>query len=63
VLRALFRHRLQLTITGDGITDIIIGAITTDMTTVATIIDTALGLPAPVGIIAIGKRRHQGSHL
>jgi len=53
-------------------TDIVTAAITThtitvvitiDISMVASIIGTAFGLPVPVGIIAIGKRRHQGSDL
>jgi hypothetical protein len=72
VLRVLFRRRLRLiTITGvttDIVTTAIIThtitvAITIDISTVATITGTALGWPVPVGIIAIGKRLHQGSYL
>lgn len=64
MLRVLFRRRLRLTITEDGITDIVTTAIIThtitvaitiDISTVATIIGTAFGWPVPVDIIAIGK--------
>jgi hypothetical protein len=59
VLAALFRRKLRLIITVDGITDIIIEGITTDITITAITIGTGIGLSASVGvrgIIAIGNR-------
>jgi hypothetical protein len=59
VLAALFRRKLRLIITVDGITDIITEGITTDITITAITIGTGIGLSASVGargIIAIGNR-------
>jgi hypothetical protein len=59
VLPVLFRRQLQLIITVDGITDIITGGITTDITITGATMGTGPGLSAPMGvqgIIAIGKR-------
>jgi hypothetical protein len=59
VLPALFRRKLQLIITMDGITDIVIEGITTDITITTITIGTGIGLSASMGvrgIIAIGNR-------
>ena len=59
MLPVLFRRRLRLIITVDGITDIVTEGITTDITTTGTTIDTGPGLSASMGvqgIIAIGKQ-------
>jgi hypothetical protein len=59
VLPVLFRRKLRLIITVDGITDITIEGITTDITITTTTIGTGLGLSASMGvqgIIAIGNR-------
>ena len=59
MLPVLFRRRLRLIITVDGITDIVTEGITTDITTTGTTIDTGPGLSASMGvqgIIGIGKR-------
>jgi hypothetical protein len=59
VLPVLFRRQLRRIITVDGITDIIIGGITTDITITGSTIGTGPGLSASMGvqgIIAIGKR-------
>jgi hypothetical protein len=59
VLPVLFRRQPRLIITVDGITDIITGGITTDITITGTTIGTGPGLSASLGvqgIIAIGKR-------
>jgi len=59
VLPALFRRKLRLIITVDGITDIVIEGITTDITITTITIGTGLGLSASMGvrgIIAIGNR-------
>jgi hypothetical protein len=58
VLPVLFRRKLRLIITVDGITDIVTEGITTDITITTTTIGTALGLSASTGvqgIIAIGN--------
>jgi hypothetical protein len=59
VLPVLFRRKLRLIITVDGITDIATEGITTDITIAGTTIDTGLGLSASMGVqgvIAIGNR-------
>jgi hypothetical protein len=59
VLPVLFRRKLRLIITMDGITDITTEGITTDITITTTTIGTGLGLSASTGvqgIIAIGER-------
>jgi hypothetical protein len=59
VLPVLFRRKLRLIITMDGITDITTEGITTDITITTITIGTGLGLSASMGvqgIIAIGKR-------
>jgi hypothetical protein len=59
VLPVLFRRKLRLIITMDGITDITIAGITTDITITTTTIGIGLGLSASMGvqgIIAIGNR-------
>jgi hypothetical protein len=60
VLPVLFRLKLQLITTVDGITGIIIGGITTDITITGTTIDTGPGLSASMrgvqAITDIGKR-------
>jgi hypothetical protein len=59
VLPVLFRRQHRLIITVDGITDIITGGITTDITITGTTIGTGPGLSASMGgvqgIIATGK--------
>jgi hypothetical protein len=59
VLPVLFRRKLRLILTMDGITDITTEGITTDITITTTTIGTGLGLSASMGvqgIIGIGKR-------
>ena len=59
MLPVLFRRKLRLIITVDGITDIITEGITTDITITTTTIGTGPGLSASTdvqGITAIGKR-------
>jgi hypothetical protein len=59
VLLVLFRRKLRLIITVDGITDIVTEGITTDITITTITIGTGLGLSASMGvqgIIAIGNR-------
>jgi hypothetical protein len=59
VLPVLFRRKLRLIITVDGITDITTEGITTDITITTITIGTGLGLSASTGvqgITAIGKR-------
>ena len=59
VLPVLFRRKLRLIITMDGITDIITEGITTDITITTITIGTGLGLSASTGgqgITAIGNR-------
>jgi len=59
VLPVLFRRRLRLIITMDGLTDIVTEGITTDITNTGTTIGTEPGLSPSMGvqgIIAIGKR-------
>jgi hypothetical protein len=58
-LHVLFRRKLQLIITVDGITDIVTEGITTNINITGTIIGTGAGWSASTGvqgIIAIGKR-------
>ena len=65
VLPVLFRRKLRLIITVDGMTDIVTEGITTDITITATTIGTELGLSASMGvqdIIAIGKSWQDGLH-
>jgi hypothetical protein len=59
VLPALFRRKLRLIITVDGITDIVIEGISTDITITTITIGTGLGLSASMDvrdITAIGNR-------
>ena len=59
MLPVLFRRKLRLILTVDGITAIITEGITTDITITTTTIGTGPGLSASVavqGITAIGKR-------
>ena len=59
MLPVLFRRKLRLILTVDGITDITTEGITTDITITTTTIGTGLGLSASTGvqgIIAIGNR-------
>ena len=59
MLPVLFRRKLRLILTADGITDIITEGITTDITITVTTIGTGLGLSASMGaqgITAIGNR-------
>ena len=59
MLPVLFRRKLRLILTVDGITDIITEGITTDITITTTTIGTGPGLSASVGvqgITAIGNR-------
>ena len=59
MLPVLFRRKLRLIITVDGITDIITEGITTGITITTITIGTGLGLSASVGvqgITAIGNR-------
>jgi len=59
VLPVLFRRKLRLIITVDGITDIVTAGITIDITITTITIAIGLGLSASTdvqGIIAIGKR-------
>ena len=58
MLPVLFRRKLRLIITVDGITDIVTEGITTDITITTITIDTGLGLSVSMGvqgIIAIGN--------
>ena len=59
MLPVLFRRKLRLIITVDGITGIVTEGITTDITITTITIGTGLGLSASMGvqgIIAIGNR-------
>ena len=59
MLPVLFRRKLRLILTVDGITDITTEGITTDITITTTTIGTGLGLLASTdvqGITAIGNR-------
>ena len=58
MLPVLFRRKLRLILTVDGITDIVTEGITTDITITTITIDIGIGLSASMGvqgIIATGK--------